>query len=292
MRRLVVGCGYIGLRVASAWRDRGDEVFALTRSEIRAVDLRAQGITPVLGDVTDRTTLGGLPECDTLLYAVGLDRTSGMSQHEVYVDGLRNVLDSIRGRARRMVYVSSTSVYGQDAGEWVDESSPCEPHNDSGRNCFEAEQLVWNLFLSSDAVSDSAPSGANVLRLAGIYGPGRLIARAKSLQAGEPVSGNPEAWLNLIHGDDATTAILRCVDQDLSGETVLVCDDRPMPRRDYYEAVARLVGAPVPQFTEAPAASGAGLNKRCCNRKLREQLQVPLAYPTIEEGLPQALSTA
>jgi nucleoside-diphosphate-sugar epimerase len=137
-RKLIIGCGYLGRRVARRWIAHGDTVFALTRSTGRARDLLSSGIEPVIGDVTDPATLGALPEADTLLYAVGLDRTSGKSQREVYVGGLENVLAMVAGKIRRFLYISSTSVYGQNAGEWVDEDSGCLPGSENGSVCLES----------------------------------------------------------------------------------------------------------------------------------------------------------
>jgi len=173
LRKLVIGCGYLGQRVARRWLAQGDSVVALTRSEARARSFHESGIEPVIGDVTDPATLAGLPEVDTLLYAVGLDRGSGQSQREVSVGGLENVLGRMAGRVRRILYISSTSVYGQNDGEWVDETSECRPESENGKVCLDAEDLL------RDRVPD-----ANILRLAGIYGPGRLVARIEALRAG------------------------------------------------------------------------------------------------------------
>jgi nucleoside-diphosphate-sugar epimerase len=134
--RLIIGCGYLGRRVARSWVARGDTVYALTRSPAHAAELKTLGCQPRFGDVTDPQSLSDLPECDTLLYAVGQDRTSGKTQREVYVEGLKNVLDRVAAKAGQFLYISSTSVYGQNSGEWVDESSPCQPGSPGGRDCL------------------------------------------------------------------------------------------------------------------------------------------------------------
>src|SRR5262245_27458277 len=94
LSRLIIGCGYVGRRAARRWVAHGDQVFALTRSESNAAQLRAMGVTPILGDILDAASLQSLPATDMLLYAVGLDRKSGRSQREVYVDGLQTVLSA------------------------------------------------------------------------------------------------------------------------------------------------------------------------------------------------------
>lgn len=291
---LIIGCGYLGHRVARHWVARGDTVHALTRSADRAGELSAAGMVPVVGDVTNRATLAGLPEVDTLLYAVGLDRQSGKSQRDVYVNGLGNVLEQLAGKVRRWIYISSTSVYGQDGGEWIDESSECSPQSPNGHVCLEAERLLM-----------SRVPQANILRLAGIYGPGRLVGRIEALRAGTAPDGNPEAWLNLIHITDAVAAVLACERCGAPSATYLVADGHPCRRRDYYSLLAALIGAPSPfppsarpgrvsatDATSATAiadASGTGLNKRCQNRRLREELHTTLRYPTFRVGLPDAL---
>lgn len=275
MRTLIIGCGYVGRRVATAWQERGHEVLALTRSEDRAHEFRQLGWEPVIGDVTTPGVLAELAPVDIVLYAVGLDRTAGKSQREVYVDGLSHVLDALKGRAGKWLYVSSSSVYGQDDGSWIDETSPCDPKTPNGQVCLEAERLLR-----------SRVPEAVILRLSGIYGPGRLIARTEVLKSGQPLTGRPDAWLNLIHVDDVTNAVLAAGDRAPPGATYLVTDDCPILRHQFYESICQLIGAPAPNFTPT---EDAGLNKRCYNTRLKSELQVELAFPTIETGLPHAL---
>src|SRR5918994_7024885 len=136
---LVIGCGYLGRRVAALWRDSGRRVAALTRG--RTAELAALGLEPVVGDVLVPDSLRRLPEVSTVLYAVSLDRSSGRSMREVYVTGLGNVLAALPPGGQ-FLYVSSTSVYGQADGSEVDESSPTEPVEESGRVVLNAEKLL------------------------------------------------------------------------------------------------------------------------------------------------------
>ena len=289
MQKLIVGCGYLGRRVAAAWRKAGHEVTALTRSAANAEELSRLGVRPVIGDVCFPTTLTALPTVETVLFAVGFDRTSGRSQHEVYVDGLRNVLNQVASRCERFIYISSSSVYGQSAGEWVDETSHCEPVQSGGQCCLAAETLVREFFPFTNQTAVQRPC-ANVLRLSGIYGPGRLLSRIESLRAGVPLPGQGKAWLNLIHVDDAVAAVLACEQRGQPGETYLISDDRPIRREEYYSLLARLVGAPPPVFVDdQPAKRGSGgLNKRCSNKKAHVELGLTLTYTTLTAGLPHA----
>ena len=286
MRRLIVGCGYLGRRVAARWLEAGDEVFALTRSEDNAATLRQRGILPVVGDVTSAASLAPLPECDTVLHAVGYDRSAAASKRQVYVDGLASVLNRMAGRCGQFIHVSSTSVYGQQAGELVDEDSPCEPTHESGEICLEAERLVLDRFSGEDT-----PTSGNVLRLSGIYGPARLLSRIEALRTGQPLPGPENAWLNLIHVDDAADVVVACADHGQPGDLYLVSDDQPVRRGDYYRLLAELVDAPEPTFdAEAVARHTRGIGKRCVNRKLREELGVTLRYPDITVGLAHAVA--
>jgi len=256
----------------------------LTRSEEHATGFRSQGIEPIIGDVTNVDSLSQLPEAETVLFAVGFDRQCGKSQREIYVDGLENVLKQIASRCGQLIAISSTSVYGQSEAEWVDEASPTQPTRLNGKICLEAERLVWKYCPPRQPRSSST---TNVLRLAGIYGPGRLLRRLDEVKSGKPIAGNPDAWLNLIHVDDAVQAILACEEQQRPGETYLVCDDKPITRREYYQSLAELISAEAPRFTENDELHI--LNKRCSNRRMHDELKVELRFPTIREGLSNAI---
>jgi nucleoside-diphosphate-sugar epimerase len=282
MQALIIGCGYLGRRVAALWQSSGHSISALTRTEENARDLRLIGIEPIKGDVLEPESLQALPAADVVLYAVGYDRHAGATKRDVYVQGLTNVLLEIAPRIGRFFYVSSSSVYGQDAGEWVDESSVCEPTTESGRTCLDAEAVVRS-FLPID------PGRATILRFTGLYGPGRLLRRVESVRAGEPIPANPEAWLNLIHVDDGARIIDMLAGRRDQTPTFVVTDNRPIRRSEYYTRLAALVGGPSPSFEPTTADRGS-LNKRCSNARLREELGDVLRFPTIEVGLPAALT--
>lgn len=271
MSVLVIGCGYLGLRAARQWVTAGRRVYALTRG--RADELRANGVEPVVGDVLDPASLKVLPRTDTVLYAVGLDRAAGKPMREVYVQGLGNALGAI-GSGSRLVYISSTSVYGQTDGSWVDETSTTEPLEESGKVVLEAEQTLRRL--RPDAV---------VLRFAGIYGPGRVLRQA-SLLRGEPVPGDGGRLVNLIHVDDGVRAVLAAEASAEPGETYLIADDTPPTRRELFTRTAELIGAPPPRF-EGGGATEA--NRRVSNAKARQRLGFRPLFPSIAEGLPASV---
>jgi nucleoside-diphosphate-sugar epimerase len=282
MQALIVGCGYLGRRVATLWRSRGATVSALTRSDENAGVLRSLDIRPIQGDVLRPETLQALPAADIVLYAVGYDRRADGSKRDVCVQGLTNVLREIAPRTSHLIYVSSTSVYGQDAGEWVDEATECTPSTDSGRICLEAEEVVRSFFAIH-------AGRATVLRFSGIYGPGRLLRRIESVRAAEPIEGNPDGFLNLIHVDDGARVIDRIAEQGARQPIYAVTDNRPIRRQEYYTRLAGLVGASPPIFQNTDSLS-AGLNKRCSNARLRDEFGEILQFPGIELGLPNAVT--
>ena len=267
---LVIGCGYLGRRVAEAWRDAGRTVYALTRT--RQYALRGASLHPVVGDVTDPASLfrlRELPPIATVLYAVGLDRRERHTMREVYVEGLRNVLAACPP-VERWVHVSSTGVYGQTDGSIVTEESPTVPLEESGRVVLEAEQTLL-----------MARPDATVLRFAGIYGPGRWLRKA-ALLAGEPYTADADKWLNLIHVADGVRAVL-CAESGPGG-TFNIADDEPVRRRDFYTESARLLGAPPAVFV-APEVTGVEANRRVSNAKARRALHFTPQYPSYREGL-------
>jgi nucleoside-diphosphate-sugar epimerase len=286
---LIVGCGYLGSRAAERLAADGQRVFAVTRSAERADEFAGRGWTPIVADVMHPVAIAAAPRMDAALYAVGFDRTAGVPKRVVSVDGFTNVLQALSGRCGRVVAISSTSVYGQSDGEFVDESSPTEPAGEGGRICLEAERALWDW---RDA--QSAEVNVSVLRLAGIYGPGRMLARADSLRAGEPMSGRGDAWLNLIHGDDAAALAITAIKRGGDRAVYLGVDAEPVRRADFYGRLASLLGAPGPTFTGIVEAGGrgseTGINKRCVNPVTRRELGVELAFPTYREGLADAVN--
>jgi nucleoside-diphosphate-sugar epimerase len=270
---LIVGCGYLGRRAAARWVAAGRSVAALTRRG--AATLSNLGLTPVVGDVLDPATLRGLPPARTVLYAVGMDRSAGRTMREVYVGGLGHVLAAVPPPGR-FLYVSSTGVYGQTGGEWVDESAPTTPTEEAGRVVLEAEQLLR-----------AEMPAAVVLRFAGIYGPDRLL-RKKQLTAGEPLAGDPEKWLNLVHVADGADAVLAAEARAVPGETYHVADGEPVRRREFFTLLAELLGAPPAKFDPEPEPGAA--NRRVSNRKAREQLGWVPRFGSYREGLPAAVA--
>jgi nucleoside-diphosphate-sugar epimerase len=272
MSTLILGCGYLGRRVAALWRAQGRRVFAVSRT---AMHLPGD-VEPIVCDIVRPDTLHALPAVDTVLYAVGFDRGGGATMRAVYVDGLANVLEHLP-KPRRFIYVSSSSVYGQADGGWIDETAPTAPTEDSGRIVLEAEGVLR-----------AKMPGAIVLRFAGIYGPGRLLRR-QSIEKGEPVVGAADKWLNLIHVEDGARVVLSAEQHGEPGRVYNVCDDHPVRRRYFYATMARVLGAPEPRFVapppDQPTPTHEKGHRRLNNRRMKEELHTVLRYPDYDGGL-------
>jgi nucleoside-diphosphate-sugar epimerase len=301
MTKLIVGCGYLGGRVARLWQAEGRAVVAVSlhagegqeggHSCPPADGLGTTGGTagknacpPVVADVTRPETLAGLPAAETVLFAVGYDPRGDRSRREVYVDGLRNVLEALPPGTGRFILVSSTGVYGDAGGRWVNEDSACRPTSDAGRALLAAEEVLRGHPLGRQGI---------ILRLAGLYGPGRLPLA--ELSSGRPLAVAAGSLVNLIHVDDAAAVIVAAERHARPPRTYLVADGRPVERREYLSFLAELAGLARPQFREPTAADApvaprrrAG-QKRVGNARMLAELGVALTYPSYREGLPASL---
>jgi nucleoside-diphosphate-sugar epimerase len=279
MAKLIFGCGYLGLRVARLWRDAGHSVFAMTRTRHRAAQIAAAGVKPLIGDLMGAAQITLPQGIETALFCVGYDRTSGRSMHEVYLGGLARAIDWTPSSVNRFLYISSTGVYGQSSGEEVNEDSPCRPTREGGRACLAAERLLADSRLGPQAI---------ILRLGGLYGPGR-IPRCGDLLAARPIDAPAQGWLNLIHVDDAARIVLLAESRAAPPRTYVVSDGQPVQRSDYYAELACLLNAPPPHFVEpsvtSPAAQRAGSDKRVNPRRMFDELHPTLLYPDYRAGL-------
>lgn len=287
MQRLIFGCGYLGHRVAKQWLAAGDSVTVVSRSEARAAAFHDEGYKPLVADVTVPSTLAGLPAVDTVLVAIGYDRSAAPSIEEVYAQGMRNVLAALPAETGRVLYISTTGVYGGADGGWVDEQTPPAPHRDGGLASLAAEEAL--------RASPFADRGV-ALRLAGIYGPGRVPFLGK-LRSGEPIPAPQQGNLNLIHVDDAAAIVVAASNHDGALPPVLcVSDGHPPQRGDYYREVARAIGAPEPTFVVPPAgspkAARAGANKQVRNDLMMQSLGCELRYPDYRAGLQAILGNS
>lgn len=261
---LIAGCGDVGNALANRLLAEGCEVWGVRRR----IDALAEGIRPWPIDLADPGSFDTPPAAfDHLFYTASADRRDEAHYRAIYVDGLRNLLSTLRAAGcglQRVFFTSSTAVYGQTAGEWVDETSATEPLRFNGRVLLEAEAVV----------RDAPETGVN-LRLSGIYGPGRtrLIRKVWSGEARAIPS-----WTNRIHVEDCAGALHHLMHLDDPQPLYLGSDDEPATTSDVTTWMSRELGVSPP-----PAADAERLNKRCRNARLRES-GYRFEAPTYREG--------
>jgi len=280
---LIVGCGYIGERVAARLLAKNEAVTGVVRSSERAEKLRSVGVSVIQCDL-DLTQLPSASTQGESIFYFAPPPAKGVcdTRMQAFIDGLAS-----SGQPARIIYISTTGVYGDCHGDWVDETWPARPQVDRARRRWDAEQLLqkWAKSTGAEVV---------ILRVAGIYGPGKLpLARLKK---DLPMVAEAEApWTNRIHADDLVTTCLAAMQRGKNGEVYNVCDGVPGNMTDYFNRVADMANLPRPPVISAELAAtelSPGLlsylaeSRRLSNKKLLEHLAVTLRYRSLREGLP------
>lgn len=276
----VIGCGDVGLRVARLWQARGAAVSALARSEDSAARLAAAGIEAVPGDLDTPASLAALPVNGATVYYFAPPPLQGDG------DPRMRAFVAAGLRPERVVYISTSGVYGDRAGAWVDEGTAPAPGTDRARRRLDAETALraWG---RENGVK------VNILRVGGIYGPGRWPL--ERLQAGTPVLREEECgYTNRIHADDLAAICVAAAEHGGADRIYNVSDGRNGTMTEYFNAVADRFGLPrPPAITMAEAQqrlSPAMLSyltesRRMDNRRMLQELGVTLRYPMLADGL-------
>lgn len=278
---LILGCGYVGERLARPCLERGIRVLGTTRDADRAMRLKAVGIQPLQitapGDITG-DILGGI---DAILDSIPLEHTpDGLTAGQPH---WTPVIAWKLKRCRWAGYLSTTGVYGDAEGTWVDEGWPCNPTSQRGRERLKAEQAWLESGLS-----------AEVFRLAGIYGPGRNILPRLKAGGYKAVCWTPPHYSGRIHVDDIVAAILAAMDRPRPGRIVNLTDDEPLPHADYVCELAAMIGAPAPILLPPDKAeralSAAAMDffrdSKCVrNRLMHRELLAKLKYPNFRTAV-------
>lgn len=272
MRILIVGCGYVGASLAELLVSAGHTVFGLRR---RVGELPA-GVHPVVADVTKPDTLTTLPDgIDAVVYAAAAGGFDETRYHAAYVEGPLNVVRALAERSHpvnRFVFVSSTGVYAQENGEWVDENSPAEQKHFSGAAMLTGERLVH-----------SGPFPSVVVRFAGIYGLGRTRI-IDSVRNGTATCPDTPMYLNLIHRDDCAGILHHLIGLEHPDDLYLGVDCEPVERGELLRWIASQLGLPAPPSGAADATGRAARgNKRCRNTRIIET-GYRFRHPTYREG--------
>jgi nucleoside-diphosphate-sugar epimerase len=270
-RTLIIGCGYVGRPLAEALRARGDAVAGWVRSEESAVELAAHGLTRVIvGSVANEPCWQQAGVFDAVVHCASSGGGGATAYREVYLEGARQ-MNRHQPQARR-IFVSSTSVYGQTGGEWVDESSPTDPAAETSRVLVETER-------------EALAAGAIIVRAAGIYGPGRAALFEKFRRGDAVMEGEGTRWINQIHQLDLVAAIAHLLDAGTPGEIYNAADDEPVMLRDFYAWCSETLRMPLPANGPVnPNRKRGATNKRVSNRKLRATGWTP-RFSTFREGL-------
>lgn len=280
-RVLIVGCGYSGQRLAARLVGEGCAVVGTTRSVDRAARLEGAGIRPLVGELTDRELLREMDRFgpEVVFYLVP-------PADEAH-DGLGRVLAATaRAPLEAFVYASSTSVYGDRNGDWVDETTTPRPEGAAAEARQAAERVVvgagWDY-----------QTPTRVCRITGIYGPGRTLRGP--LEAGDYLLiEGCDTWVNRLHVDDLVSGLIAAWRRGGDGRVYNLADDEPHRASAFAILAADLQGLPRPEWvSEEEAArrlSESRLrrktsSKRVRNRRLREELGVELRYPTFRDGL-------
>lgn len=289
-RIVIVGCGYVGLELGRQLRRAGHEVTGVRRSDAGLDAVEDAGLEPHRADATDPGSLSSLPDAEWVVFAASSGGRGADAARAVYVEGLENVIEEYAGRSSspdRLVYTSSTGVYGDHDGAFVDEDTPIDPKTEKTEVLADAERIA------RETAADAGIDGT-VARFAGLYGPDRY--RLDRYLTG-PVT---EGYLNMVHRDDAAGAVAFCLDLGVArGETVLVVDDEPVDKWAFADWLAAECGVePPPKRTIEERLADPDLStaarrriqtsKRCANDRLRES-GYEFAYPTYREGYRPAI---
>jgi nucleoside-diphosphate-sugar epimerase len=282
---LIIGCGDIGLRVLRLLRTRW-RVFALTSTPARAAVLRLEGAVPLFGDLDDPATLGRLARlADAVLHLVP-PPVEGISDPRTR-DLLRVLARG--GRVRRLVYASTTGVYGDCGGARFDETRAVRPATDRARRRTDAEARVRFFGRSTGAC-------VSVLRIPGIYASDRPGGHPRErLQRGTPVlRGDDDVWTNHIHADDLARACVAALRRGAPQRVYHASDDTELKMGDYFDLAADLCALPrPPRIARAQAEqelspmllSFMSESRRLLNGRLKRELGLRLHHPTVREGL-------
>lgn len=268
---LIAGAGYVGTALGRRLAEHGHTAYGVRREAARL----PAPIQALALDLLDVRALEQVPpSIEYVFYTAAPDTTSDDAYRATYVMGLSNVLSVARARGwplRHVFFSSSTAVYAQDDGAWVDETSPTTPSHFTGRRMLEAEATLF---------AHDVP--ATSVRFGGIYGPGRtgLLDR---VQRGARHAPGPPTYTNRIHRDDCAGVLAHLLTLPGPARLYLAVDDEPVDNETLLKWLAAALHAPAPQPSETAPTARRATNKRCSNARLRSTGYV-FKYPTFREG--------
>ncbi len=255
MKVVVAGVGFVGLATARLFHAAGWEVLGLTHSAESAERLAGEPFAVGACDIAVRESVEQLSAtADVVIHCASSSHGGADAYRAVYLEGARNLLTVLA--PKRLIFTSSTSVYGQTDGAWVDETSATDPSRETGRILRETEDLVL-------------AHGGIVARLAGIYGPGRSVLLRKFLSGEAVIEGDGSRVINQVHRDDIASSLLTLATRADAG-IFNVCDNRPVTQRELYAWLANHFSRPLPPLGPIdPNRKRGWTSKQVSNAKLR-----------------------
>lgn len=278
-RLLILGCGDVGMRLLPLVRDRF-RVFAVTSQPERRAELRAAGAVPVLADLDQPASLARLAQLADYVVHLAPPPPEGL------LDRRTRNLCAVLPLGARVVYVSTTGVYGDCGGQLIDETRPVAPHNGRAKRRVDAEQVLrrW---------ARRAGARLAILRVPGIYARDRLPLRR--LEQGTPaLRAEDDVYTNHIHADDLARVVARALYKGVAGRTYNAVDDTEMKMADYFDTVADAFGLARPPRVAREQLSAVvspmllsymSESRRLSNRRLKCELGVRLRYADVKQAL-------
>ena len=270
---LIIGCGAIGTQLALVLAANGHQVTGLKRNPPKSA---TDNVDYLVADITTPANLKDLPtDFDAVYFIVSPDGRNEESYRAIYESGLNNLLNkfSLAGANPHWTFVSSTSVYGQLQGEWVDEDSIAQPGNATSQLIRQAEQKLMTL-----------DAGNIVVRFSGIYGPGREYLLRMAMQA-PAIQQNPPYFTNRIHQQDCIGVLAFLLERRLAGVALEQCylasDDDPAAMWDVMSWLTEHMNCQPPSVKVID--NGCVMNKRCNNQRLKA-LGYQFRYPGFKDG--------
>lgn len=282
-RLLIVGCGDVGLRIVSRMRSRF-RIIALTSTSQRVAELRAAGAVPLVGNLDQRRSLTRLATVARLVIHLAPPPNNGHADPRT-----QHLLNALDGRDLRLVYISTTGVYGDQGGAWIGESTPPQPRNARAVRRVAAERAcrAWQRRGAGDG------RRVTMLRVPGIYAADRLpLERLRALTPA--LTPEDDVYTNHIHADDLARAAIAALWRGRAARVINAVDDTELKMGDYFDLVAERFGLPrpprLPRAQLAAAVTPMMLSfmsesRRLRNARLKTELRFRLRYPTVTDAL-------
>ncbi|MDX2428050.1 MAG: SDR family oxidoreductase [Xanthomonadales bacterium] len=272
MRVLIAGCGDVGSVLATSLLQDGHRVYGLKRD----ISTLPDGVQAVGADLLNPATLADLPaDIDSLVFMPTPARRDQAAYEDIFIRGWKNLMAALKKAPARTLLVSSTAVYGEANGAWVNEETRPDPTGFNGRVLLKMEQLASH-----------CTENLVVVRISGIYGPGRERLIRLAASDGLEVQQTPPYFTNRIHRDDAAAVLKHLLAIEKPEALYLATDDQPAPRYEVVEWLAKIQGnaSPTGLFDK-----NASQGKRVSNRRLRDS-GFKLSYPDYQAGYAAVMS--